>query len=723
MNEIINIKISRRELLKTGTIVGGGLLLGFSLLEPVGAAAKKSVKSFLPNAFIRIGTDDIITIIVNKSEMGQGVYTSLPMLIAEELECDLSKVRVEAAPVDPAYNHTEWGPVQGTGGSSSVRSTWVQFRKAGAAARMMLIAAAADMWKVNPSECRAEKGFVLHDKTKKRLSFGSLAEKASRIEPPKDITLKSPQDFKVIGKPTKHLDAREKVNGKAIFGIDVKVPGMLTALIARPPIFGAKVKSFNADKTMKVKGVKHVFQIPSGIAVVAKDFWSAYQGREALNIQWDEVKNSDISTETMRLQYASLSKTSGSVAKKEGDAQKELIKSARQITAEYEVPYLAHAPMETLNCLVDLRDDRCDVWTGTQLQTADRNAVAAIVGLKQDRVNLHTTLLGGGFGRRANPHSDFVSEAAHVAKAVKKPVKVIWTREDDIKGGYYRPMWYDRISAGIDEKGNLTAWIHIIVGQSIIAGTPFEKMLAKHGIDETSVEGAADIPYDIPNIYVDLHSPQINVPVLWWRSVGHSHTAFVVESFIDEVAHASKKDPYEFRRALLSKHPQELSVLELAAKKAGWGSPLPPGRARGIALHKSFGSVVCQVAEVSVGKSGEVRIHKVVCVIDCGRVVNPSTIHAQMESGIVFGLSATLHGAITLKNGKVEQSNFDDYPILRMKEMPKVEVHIVKSEESPQGVGEPGVPPIAPAVCNAIFTLTGKRIRRLPIDVNELKGI
>lgn len=718
MSDIINI--SRREFLKTGALVGGGLILGFTLPLTREAGAAKSKKVFTPNAFIKIGTDESITIIVNKSEMGQGVYTSLPMLIAEELECELSKVRVGSAPVDPVYNHTEWGSIQGTGGSSSVRSTWVQFRKAGATAREMLIAAAADIWKVDPSECRAEKGFVIHEKSKRRLSFGSLAERASYLEPPKDVSLKSPEKFKIIGKPTRRLDTKEKVNGKAIFGIDVKVPGMLAALIVRPPVFGAKVKRFNDERALKVKGVKSVIQIPSGIAVVAEDFWSAYKGREALEIEWEEGKNSKLSTEELRSYYQSLARTPGVMVRKEGDAKEVFAKAAKQITAEYEAPYLAHAPMETLNCLVDFRGDRCDIWTGTQMQTLDRNAAASILGLKPENVNLHTTFLGGGFGRRANPHSDFVSEAAHVAKAVKKPVKVIWTREDDIRGGYYRPMFYHRVSAGVNEEGNLIAWMHTIVGQSIVTGTPFEQGFKKDGIDRLSVEGVKDTPYDIPNIYVDLHTPQIDIPVLWWRSVGHSHTAFVVESFIDEVAHAANKDPYEFRRMLLKNQPRYRAVLELAAEKAGWGKP-KEGRGMGIAIHKSFGSYVAQVTEVSLDKSSTIRVHRVVCAIDCGMVVNPSTVAAQMESGIVFGLSAALYGAITFKNGRVEQSNFHDYPLLRMNEMPKVEVYIVESRETPQGVGEPGVPPIAPAVCNAIFALTGKRIRRLPINPDELK--
>ncbi len=675
----------------------------------------------MPNAFIRIGTDSKVTIIVNKSEMGQGVYTSLPMLIAEELECDWKSVRVEAASVDPAYNHTEWGSMQGTGGSSSVRSTWNQFRKAGAAARVMLLEAAAKTWKVHAASCRAEKGFVIHGATGRKLAYGKLVGKAAGIKAPQDVPLKEPKDFSLIGKATRRLDTPEKVNGKGIFGIDAKVPGMLTAVVVRSPVFGGKVKSLNADKARTVPGVRNVVQVNSGVAVVAEHFWQAKRGRDVLEVTWDEGDNTKLSSPEMREEYAKLAKGPGSVAKKKGEPEQAMANAAKQITAEYEVPYLAHATMEPLNCLVDLRDESCEIWTGTQMQTSDRNAAAKIAGLKPEQVKLYTTLLGGGFGRRANPYSDFVAEAVHVAKAIRKPVKVIWTREDDMKGGYYRPMWYDRIAAGLDTIGNPVAWQHAIVGQSIISGTPFEKAMLKDGVDVTSVEGAQDIPYDIPNILVSLHSPKLGIPVLWWRSVGHSHTAFVVESFLDEVAHAGGKDPYEFRRALLKEHPRHRNVLELAAQKAGWGTPLPEGRARGIAVHESFGSFVAQVAEVSVGPTGGVRVHRVVCVIDCGRFVNPDTIEAQMESGIVFGLTAALYGEITFKDGRVVQGNFDDYPMLRMNEMPRVEVYVMPSQEQPQGVGEPGVPPIAPAVCNAIFAATGKRVRRLPIRTEELK--
>jgi isoquinoline 1-oxidoreductase beta subunit len=711
----------RRAIHLAAEAMAKGKSIDSSRMSKVGET--QPVPSFAMNPYIRIKTDGRVVIIVNKSEMGQGVYTSLPMLVAEELEVDWSKIGVEAAPVGPEYYHAQWGILQGTGGSTSVPSEWDRLRKAGAAARVMLVRAAAEIWNVDPKSCRAEKGSVVYEPTGRRLSYGELAEKASQMKPLHEMALKEPREFKVIGKPMARLDTPEKTSGEALFGIDVKVPGMLTAVIARAPVFGSKTGGFNDDKARAVHGVKEVVRVESGVAVVGEDFWSASLGREALEITWDECVNTGLSTESMREQYQNLAKTPGVVTRREGDSEEAFQKAARQIRAEYEVPYLAHAPMETLNCVVDLRSGQCDVWTGTQFQSADRDAAARIAGLRPEQVRIHTVLLGGGFGRRANPQSDFVSEAVHVAKAVKKPVKVIWTREDDIKGGYYRPFWYDRLAAGLDARGNPVAWRHTIVGQSIIAGSPFEgAMLDENGVDATSVEGAADIPYAIPNILVDLHSPKMSVPVLWWRSVGHSHTAFVVESFIDELAHASGKDPFQFRRSLLAKDPRRRAVLELVAQKADWKKPPEQGVSRGIAVHESFGSIVAQVAEVSVNPAGRVRVHKVVCAVDCGMVVNPEIVKAQMESGIVFGLSAALHNAITFRNGRVEQSNFNDYPILRMYEMPEVEVHIVPSDEPPGGVGEPGVPPIAPAVGNAIFSATGKRIRRLPVRAEELKA-
>ena len=716
MNGIVNL--SRRTFLKAAA-VGGGLMLGFhvpGLKENSWLMAAENA-SFDPNAFIHIGTDDSITIIVNKSEMGQGVYTSLPMLVAEELECDWAKVKVESAPVAAVYNNPEMG-MQMTGGSMSVRTEWDRMRQVGAAAREMLIAAAADSWKVDRTSCRAEKGRVVN-KSGKALTFGQLAEKAAGMPVPKEVKLKDPSAFEIIGKPTLRLDTPSKVDGKAIFGCDVSIPGMLVALVARPPVFGGKAKSFNAAKAKTVPGVKEVLPIESGIAVVADTFWSAKRGRDALEIVWDDGELKDFSTEGMRDLYAQLAGNPGMTVRKEGSPDEVL--TTKHVTAEYEVPYLAHATMEPLNCTIDLRPDSCEVWAGTQFQTLDRAAIAKVVGLKPEQVAIHTMYLGGGFGRRANPHSDFMVEAAQIAKTLKKPVKVLWTREDDMRGGYYRPFWYDRIGGGVDGNGRLVSWSHTIVGQSIMRGTVVEALMIKDGVDASSVEGAQDMPYEVPNIYVGLHSPVLGVPVQWWRSVGHSHTAFVVESFMDEMAHTAGVDPYEFRRRHLADHPRHRGVLDLAAKKAGWGEPLPKGRARGIAMTASFQSFVSEVAEISVDPSGDVHVHRVVCAIDCGKTVNPSTVEAQMESGIVFGLSAALYGAITMKNGRVEQSNFNDYPVLRMDSMPVIEVHIIERAEGPTGVGEPGVPPIAPAVTNAIFAATGKRIRRLPIDIAQLK--
>jgi isoquinoline 1-oxidoreductase beta subunit len=715
-------KIARREFLKTTATIGSGLCIAAyvpELAAPSVSNAPAGATVFAPNAFIRIAADESVTVIANHSEMGQGVYTSLPMLLNEELEADWSKIKVEAAPVDPAYNHTVYG-IQMTGGSTTTPSEWERFRKMGAMGRLMLIEAAAQKWGVPATECRVEKGVVIHTATGKKATYGSLVAAASQLTPPANIPLKDPKQFTLIGKSVRRLDTPSKTNGTAQFGLDVRIPGMLFALVARPPVFGGKVVSFDAAETLRIKGVRAVEQIPSGVAVIATAFWPAKLGREKLKITWDDGANANLSTTQMLADFSKQSASPGTIAKKTGDPASALAGAAKTITAEYDVPYLAHCMMEPLNCVVDLRADSCELWTGTQFETGDRASAARVAGLPPEKVKINTTLLGGGFGRRANVASDFVVEAVHVAKVAKVPVKVIWTREDDLTGGWYRPMWHDRFAAGLDASGNPIAWTHTIVGQSILTGTPFEPYGVKDGIDSASVEGAADLLYGIPNLQVDLHSPKIGVPVQWWRSVGHSHTGFSVEGFFDEVAHAGGKDPYELRRTLLASQLRMLAVLNLVAEKAGWGKPLAPGRGRGIATHFSFDTYVAQVIEASVEQDGTVRVHRVVCAVDCGRTINPDIVKAQMEGGIIFGLTAALKTEITLENGRVQQHNFYDYPMLRMFESPVIEVYIVPSEQNPTGVGEPSVPPVAPALANAIFAATGKRIRRLPIRTADL---
>ena len=713
---------SRRKFLKDGAALMGGLVIGFYLpvrSDRAYAADAQPKPVYPPNAFIRIARDSSITIVVNKSEMGQGVYTSMPMLIAEELEADWSRIHIESAPVAAVYNHTSFG-MQLTGGSSSVPSSWEQLRRVGASGRIMLIRAAAQKWNVPEGECYAENSQVIHASSGKKTSYGELADAAAKQPLPDNVPLKSPKDFKLIGKPVKRLDTPAKTNGSAEFGLDVRLPNMLTVVIARSPVFGGKVKRFDATKALKQPRVRGVYQVPSGIAVAATGFWPARVARELLEIEWDEGPGAALSTPKMRAEYLELAKKPGAVARKDGDIEQGFKSAFRSVSAEYEVPYLAHATMEPLNVVVDLKPHRCTIWTGTQAQTMDRNMAAKTAGLKPEQVEIHTTFLGGGFGRRANPRSDFVQEAVQVAKVIGKPIKVVWTREDDMRGGYYRPMWADHIEAGIGRDGRPLAWKHTIVGQSIVADTLFEPMLTKNGIDATSVEGASDLPYLIPNLQVELHSPKNVVPVQWWRSVGHSHTAFVVETMIDELAHLAGKDPVAYRLDILPAESRYRGVLQLAAEKAGWGKTrLPDHHAYGVAVHKSFESYVAQVAEVSL-ENGKVRVHRVVAAVDCGMVVNPDGVRQQIEGAIVFGLSAALHGAITLENGRVMQSNFDQYTPLRISEMPQVEVYIVESSEHPTGIGEPGTPPIAPAVANALFALTGKRLRRMPFDQEAL---
>jgi len=712
--------IPRREFLRISIGASGGLLIGFCLpgAAEASAAQNGSATSFMPNAFVRIGADERVTVIVNHSEMGQGVYTSLPMLLAEELDADWSKVGFESAPVDPKYNHPVYG-MQMTGGSSSVWSAFEQFRQAGAAARAMLIAAAAQQWNMDAANCRTDSGAVL-DPSNRKLTYGQLAAAAAKLTPPAKVALKDPKTFKLIGKPAKRLDTSEKVNGKAVFGIDVKIPQMMTAIVARAPVFGARMRTFDDSRARAMAGVRRIVAVPSGVAVIADSFWQAKMARDALRIDWDEGPMSSFNTNQMMQQFREQAKSAGKSVRRDGNADAELAKAVKKVEAVYEVPYLSHAMMEPLNCAVDLRPGSCEIWTGTQFQTMDRASAAKIAGLPEEKVQIHTTFLGGGFGRRANPQSDFVVEAVHVAKAAGAPVKVVWTREDDMQGGWYRPAFLHAIAGAIDANGKPVAWRSRVVGQSIMVGTPFEALmdLKTKGYDPSSVEGVDDLPYEIPNLLVESHQMEVGVPVQWWRSVGHSHTAFATECFIDELATLAHQDPYRFRRALLQKHPRHLGVLDLAAQKAGWAKPLPKGRARGIAVHASFESFSAQVAEVSVTE-GKIQVHRMVCAIDCGRYVNPGIIAAQTQGGAIFGASAALFQELTFENGRLQQTNFHSFPMLRMNECPEIETHIVESSEKSGGIGEPGVPCAAPAIANAAFAATGKRIRRLPIRLSE----
>ncbi len=709
-------RVDRRTFLKAGAAAGAAALIVEFRFVPDGHAA--GAGGFEPNAFLRVAPDNTVTIVAKHLEMGQGCHTGLATIVAEELDADWSQVRVEAAPADATrYNNLSWGPVQGTGGSSSISNSWPQLRKAGATARAMLVAAAAQKWGVPASSLTVDKGVVSHAPTARRATFGELAGAAAAQAVPAEVALKDPKEWKLIARErtTARVDSKGKTDGSARFTIDVYLPDMLTAVIERPPLFGATPKSIDRAAALKIPGVTAVVEVPAGIAVLGKGFWPAHQGRAALRVEWDESKAERRGTDELLVEYRALAAKPGASARRDGDPATALAGAAKVIEADYEFPYLAHAPMEPLDCVVKLAGERAEVWSGSQIQTIDQGTVAHVLGLKPENVEVHTLLAGGSFGRRATPVDNVAGEAASIVKAIggRQPVKLVWTREDDIRGGRYRPMFFHRLRGALDAAGRIVAWEHRIVGQSFLRGTPFAAMI-KDGIDGTAVEGASTLPYTIPSLSVDLHLTDVGVPTLWWRSVGSSHNAFSTETFFDELAHAAGRDPFELRRELLKSHPRHRAALELAADKAGWGTPLPAGRGRGIALHESFNSFVAQVAEVSLLPDGLPKVERVVCAVDCGIAVNPDVIRAQMEGGIGFGLGAALWSEITLDKGRVVQSNFHDYRTLRIDEMPKVEVHIVPSNEAPSGVGEPGVPPVAPAVANAFFQLTRRRVRRLP---------
>lgn len=707
--------IDRRTFLKTSAkVVGGGLLI--PLVVPTERkwlfnTATPEAFVFSPNAFLHIGEDESIKVILSKVEMGQGIWTTLAMLIADELDCDLTKISIEHSPVDAAYNHTSL-PMQATVGSSSTYSEFDRFRLAGATARVMLVEAAARRLGVDVSNCRTENGYVLAQG--KRISYGSVATDAAKVSVPQ-VELRSPKDWKYIGKSQPRLDGLAKVNGTAEFGIDIQFPGLLTAVVVHSPVFGGRVKSFASDKAMTVKGVRAVVQIPTGIAVVADHYWAAKLGRDALTIEWDLGPNDKMDTDLMLNEYRALSKTKGALAQDQGDITNALSKATSLVEYEGVVPYLAHAAMEPLNCTVSISNNKCEIWTGTQLPTIDRAAVAAILNYEPEQILIHTPFLGGSFGRRGALTSDWIIEAVHIARVSGMPIKIIWSREDDMRAGYYRPAYLHRVTVALGEDGFPIAWRHIVVGQSVFTDTFAAPIMIQEGIDESSVEGVKGSPYlsSIPDHSVELHTTPPVIPVLPWRSVGFSHTCFVMETLIDELASGARKDPIEYRRTLLKDYPRHKGVLDLVAEKSNWYAPAPKGTFRGIAVNASHGSFVAHVVELSVEKM--IRIHRVVCAIDCGLAVNPDGVRAQMESAIVFGLSAALYGEITLKNGQVEQSNFHNYRVLRMNEMPTVEVHIVPSTGAMGGAGEPGVPPIAPALANALHAATGKRIRNLPV--------
>ena len=727
MRHLPRPSLSRRGFLKVAGLSGAGFLIGCSDSQDTAAISDTGAEAMV-NAvmgpFIRIGSDNTVTVLIKHLDKGQGVTTGLPTIVAEELDADWSQMRAEFAPADASkYNHLFFGPFQATGGSSSVANSWMQLRQAAAGARAMLVDTAASRWQVPAAEISVGKGVVSHAGSGQRATFGELAADAAEMTPPAEPALKDPKDFTLIGTRLPRMDSNAKTDGSAQFTLDVTRPGMLTALVKHPPKFGATVASFDASAALDVAGVTDVVEIPRGVAVLATNFWSAKKGRDALEVTWAEADAEQHSSGELLESYKQLAERANLSARNDGDTAGAFANTDKVIRREYAVPFLAHATMEPMDCVVELRDDACTIWNGAQFQTADQFAAAQITGLQPEQVTINTLFAGGSFGRRAVPDSDYVAEAVSIAKAIngRAPVKLVWTREDDMTAGRYRPMSYHILEGALDDDGNISAWRHRLALQSIMTGTAFEAMV-ENGIDSTSVEGSRGLPYTIPNLQVDLATVEgVGVPVLWWRSVGHTHNGYVTEAFFDELATAAGKDPFELRRSLLANHPRHNAVLELAAEKAGWGGDLGPGRGRGIALHESFGSFVAEVVDVTVSDDGGFTVDKVVCAVDCGIALNPDVIRAQMEGGIGYALSAAMREEVTLAAGEVEQKNFDRYRPLRIDEMPEIEVHIVQSGEAPTGVGEPGVPPLAPALVNALADATGKRIYRMPIG-EQLKG-
>jgi isoquinoline 1-oxidoreductase beta subunit len=711
--------LSRRSFLQAGAAAGGGLMLSLSLPFANGEAAAAGADTFAPNAFIRIQRNGQIVLTMPYVEMGQGTYTSIPMLIAEELEVDLDQVRLEHAPPnEKLYGNPLLGGLQATGNSNAIRGAWQPLRQAGAIARTMLVAAAAKRWNVDPATCHAQSGEVLHAQSGRRIKYGELAGDAARMPVPANVALKRPQDFNLIGTPAKRLDTPAKVNGTAVFGIDVRLPGLKIATLAQSPVFGGRVKRVDDAAAKAVKGVRQVVVLDDAVAVVADHMGAAKKGLSKLKIEWDDGPHSKLTTADVARELEQATLGSGAVAQSTGDADKAMARATTKIEAIYQLPFLAHAAMEPMNCTVHFRKDACEIWIGSQAIARVQAMAAKAAGLPPEKVIVHNHLIGGGFGRRLE--ADGVVRAVEIAKHVDGPVKVVWSREEDIQHDMYRPYWFDRISAGLDGQGRPVAWTNRFAGSSVLAR--WAPPTFNNGLDPDTIEGAIHLVYDLPNFHVEyVRVEPPGIPTAFWRSVGPSHNVFVTEGFMDELAVAAKQDPVAYRLALLDKTPRAKAVLALAADKAGWGVKLPPRVGRGVSIQNAFATYMAQVVEVEVAKDGAIRVRRVVCAVDCGTVVNPDTVQAQIQSAVMFGITAALYGEITLKDGRVEQTNFDSYQILRMNEAPDVEVHIVQSSEPPGGMGEAGTSAIVPAVVNAIFAATGKRLRRLPVDTTALK--